>query len=62
LPQSNFSKYYHGLEMQRAQILVLTLCGQIGKKGSGINGFPAMTIAGVTTPVISSGKLSPKLG
>ena len=62
LPQSSFSKYYHGLEMQRVQILVLTLCGQIGKKGSGINGFPAMTIAGVTTPVISSGRLSPRLG
>ena len=62
LPQSNFSKYYHGVEMQRAQILVLTLCGQIGKKGSGINGFPSMMIAGVSMPIISSGKFSPKLG
>jgi len=62
LPQASFSKYYHGVEMQRAQILVLTLCGQIGKKGSGINGFPSMSADGISTPVVSSGKLSPKLG
>jgi anaerobic selenocysteine-containing dehydrogenase len=62
LAQSSFSKYYHGVEMERVQILVLTLCGQIGKKGSGMNAFPSMTIAGVATPVVSSGKLSPKAG
>jgi DMSO reductase family type II enzyme molybdopterin subunit len=62
LSQASFSKYYHGLEMERAQILVLTLCGQIGRKGSGISGFPSMTITGAATPVISSGKLSPRLG
>jgi DMSO reductase family type II enzyme molybdopterin subunit len=46
LTQANFSKFYHGLEMERAQILVLTLAGQIGKKGSGITGFAALVIAG----------------
>ena len=40
LTQANFSKYYHGLEMERAQILVMTLAGQFGKKGSGFAGFP----------------------
>lgn len=44
LTQSNFSKFYHGLEMERAQILVLALCGQIGKKGSGMNAFPWLAI------------------
>jgi anaerobic selenocysteine-containing dehydrogenase len=62
IPQSGFSKYYHGLEMERAQILVLTLCGQIGRKGSGINGFPSMTTAGVAPAIIASGSLPPRLG
>jgi DMSO reductase family type II enzyme molybdopterin subunit len=44
LTQSNFSKFYHGLEMERAQILVLALAGHFGKKGAGMNGFPWLTI------------------
>ena len=44
ITQSNFSKFYHGLEMERAQILVLALCGHIGKKGSGFNAFPWLSI------------------
>jgi DMSO reductase family type II enzyme molybdopterin subunit len=44
LTQSNFSKFYHGLEMERAQLLVLALCGHFGKQGSGQNGFPWLTI------------------
>jgi DMSO reductase family type II enzyme molybdopterin subunit len=61
LTQSNFSKFYHGVEMERAQILVLALCGHFGKKGSGFNAFPWLTVdspeaLGVARP------LSPKLG
>lgn len=37
---SNFSKYYHGNLMERAQILVFALCGHMGKKGSGYSAFP----------------------
>ncbi|MBI4515321.1 MAG: molybdopterin-dependent oxidoreductase [Deltaproteobacteria bacterium] len=44
LTQSNFSKFYHGLEMERVQFLVLALCGHFGKKGSGMNAFPWLTI------------------
>jgi len=62
LTQSNFSKFYHGLEMERAQILVLALAGQIGKKGSGISGFPFLSLAGVDGVVLASGSLPPKLG
>jgi DMSO reductase family type II enzyme molybdopterin subunit len=62
IAQSSFSKYYHGIEMERAQILVATLCGQIGKKGAGINGFPAMTTAGVAPAIMASGSLPPRLG
>ncbi|MCP5069697.1 MAG: molybdopterin-dependent oxidoreductase, partial [bacterium] len=46
LTQSNFSKFYHGLEMERVQFLVMALCGQFGKKGSGVNGFPMIAIDG----------------
>jgi DMSO reductase family type II enzyme molybdopterin subunit len=62
LTQSNFSKFYHGLEMERAQILVLALCGQIGKKGSGMNAFPWLSLAGVDAINVASGKVPPKLG
>ncbi len=46
LTQSNFSKFYHGMEMERGQFLVMALCGQFGKKGSGLNGFPMISIDG----------------
>ncbi len=62
LSQANFSKFYHGLDMERAQILVLALAGQIGKKGSGITGFPFLSLAGIEGVVIAPGRLPPKLG
>ena len=62
LSQTNFSKFYHGVELERAQILVLTLCGQIGKKGSGITGFPYLGLAGVDGLNQASWYLPPKLG
>ena len=42
ITQSNFSKFYHGMEMERVQFLVFALCGQFGKKGSGVNAFPIL--------------------
>ncbi|MFN8628640.1 MAG: molybdopterin-dependent oxidoreductase [Candidatus Binatia bacterium] len=62
ITQSNFSKFYHGLEMERAQILVLTLAGQIGRKGSGINSFPVLDVAGIAGANVSPGSMSPKDG
>jgi hypothetical protein len=62
LTQSNFGRFYHGLEMERVQILVLTLCGHIGKKGSGITGFPYLGLAGVDALYQAPGDLPPKLG
>jgi DMSO reductase family type II enzyme molybdopterin subunit len=62
LTQSNFSKFYHALEMERVQILVLAMAGQVGKKGSGITGFPLLTIAGADALALSPGWLPPKLG
>ncbi|MBW2418027.1 MAG: molybdopterin-dependent oxidoreductase [Deltaproteobacteria bacterium] len=60
--QSSFSKYYHGIEMERCQILVLTLCGQIGKKGSGITGFPALAPDNGSTLVRMPGNLPLSIG
>jgi DMSO reductase family type II enzyme molybdopterin subunit len=40
---SNFAKFYHGNLMERAQILVFSLCGHMGKKGSGYSAFPFLT-------------------
>jgi DMSO reductase family type II enzyme molybdopterin subunit len=59
--QSNFSKFYHGVEMERVQFLVLALCGQFGKKGSGISAFPWLFLASEALSV-ASGALSPKMG
>jgi DMSO reductase family type II enzyme molybdopterin subunit len=59
--QSNFSKFYHGLEMERVQFLVLALCGQFGKKGSGISAFPWLSLASEAL-VVAPGTLSPKMG
>ena len=36
----NFGKFYHGILTERAQVLVLALCGHFGKKGSGFNSNP----------------------
>ncbi len=44
--QSNFSKYYHGVEMERAQILCFALAGQMGRKGAGYMAFPYLSIDG----------------
>ena len=61
ITQTNFSKFYHGLEMERAQILAFTLAGQIGKKGAGIAAFPYLSIAGPDALAVATGKLPPKL-
>jgi DMSO reductase family type II enzyme molybdopterin subunit len=46
---SNIGKFYHGNLMERAQILVLALCGHMGKKGSGFSAFPFLTQDGGET-------------
>jgi DMSO reductase family type II enzyme molybdopterin subunit len=60
--QTNFSKFYHGLEMERAQILAFALAGQIGRKGAGIAAFPYLSIAGADALAVASGALPPRLG
>ncbi len=62
LGQTNFSKYYNGMEMERAMVLCFALAGQIGKKGAGLAALTFFTIAGTDTMAASSGSLSPKVG
>ena len=47
IAQSNFSKFYHGLEMERAQVLCAVLTGQLGRQGAGYGGFPGLTMDGI---------------
>jgi DMSO reductase family type II enzyme molybdopterin subunit len=62
ITQTNFSKYYHGMEMERAMILAFALAGQIGKKGAGIAAFPYLSIAGPDALAVADGRLPPRLG
>ncbi len=62
ITQSNFGKFYHGLEMERAQFLVFALAGQFGKKGSGINAFPNIWLSGHEGLIAGPGSLPPKIG
>ncbi len=50
---SNFSKYYHGNLVERAQALVFALTGNYGKKGSGFVGFPFLMHDGLDEFVLS---------
>ncbi|MDH3212616.1 MAG: molybdopterin-dependent oxidoreductase [Myxococcales bacterium] len=62
ITQTNFSKYYHGMEMERGMILAFALAGQIGKKGAGIAAFPYLSIAGPDALAVADGRLPPRLG
>ena len=59
--QSNFSKFYHGIEMERAQILCFALAGQMGRKGAGYMGFPYMSVDAIGSLAAADGQRSPKL-
>ncbi len=61
ITQSNFSKFYHGLEMERAQLLVFALSGHMGRKGAGFMSFPYLSLAGVGGLSMASGALRPSL-
>jgi DMSO reductase family type II enzyme molybdopterin subunit len=62
ITQTNFSKFYHGMEMERAQILAFALAGQIGKRGAGIAALTFLSISGADGLAAARGSLPPKLG
>ena len=61
ISQSNFSKYYHGVEMERAQLLCFALAGQMGRKGAGYMSFPYLSVDGVDGLANLKGAGNPKL-
>lgn len=60
ITQSNFSKFYHGVEMERAQLLVFALCGHFGKKGSGFQAFPFLIADAMEEAFLYSNKPLPE--
>ncbi|MCP5065731.1 MAG: molybdopterin-dependent oxidoreductase [bacterium] len=60
--QTNFSKYYHGMEMERGVLLVFALTGQFGRRGAGYSAIPQLSVSGAAAFTPISGKYSPKLG
>ncbi len=61
LPQSNLSKYYHAIGMERAQLLCFALAGQMGKKGAGYMGFAYLSVDSVDGLAVATGQQEPKL-
>ena len=55
---SNFSKYYHGNLIERAQALLFALTGHYGKKGSGFVGFPFLMHDGLDPWIVGMFDLS----
>ncbi|MBW2392652.1 MAG: molybdopterin-dependent oxidoreductase [Deltaproteobacteria bacterium] len=62
ISQTNFSKFYHGMEMERSILLVFALAGQFGRRGAGYNAIPMLSLSGVDPLNVASGKYSPKIG
>ncbi len=59
--QNNFGKFYHGLEMERGQILCFALAGQMGKKGAGYMGLDYLQVDGVGGLAFATGQREPQL-
>ncbi len=62
ISQTNFSKFYHGMEMERSVLLVFALAGQFGRQGAGYNAIPMLSLSGVDAINVASGNYSPKIG
>ena len=60
--QTNFSKFYHGMEMERSILLLFALAGQFGRQGAGYMAVPMLSISGAEPLTPASGKLSPRIG
>lgn len=58
---TNFGKFYHGLEMERAILLVFALGGHFGREGAGYSAVPMLSISGAETLIPLSGAHSPRV-
>jgi DMSO reductase family type II enzyme molybdopterin subunit len=62
ISQTNFSKFYHGMEMERSVLLVFALAGQFGRPGAGYSAVPMLSVSGAELVTPASGRYSPKIG
>ncbi len=62
ISQTNFSKYYHGMEMERSVMLVFALAGHFGKPGAGYSAVPMLSISGAEPITVANGHYAPKIG
>jgi DMSO reductase family type II enzyme molybdopterin subunit len=62
IPQSSFSKYYHGMEIERSIMLLFALGGHYGRHGANYNAIPLLSISGSEAINVADGKYSPKIG
>ena len=62
ITQTNFGKFYHGLEMERSILLVFALAGHFGRRGAGYSAVPMLSISGAELLTAVSGKYSPRVG
>ncbi len=60
--QSNFGKFYHGMEMERSILLLFALAGHFGRPGAGYMAIPMLSISGVDPFTTASGKYAPLIG
>jgi DMSO reductase family type II enzyme molybdopterin subunit len=59
---TNFSRFYHGMEMQRSIMLVFALTGHFGRRGANYTGVSMLSVDGAGPLTIASGKYPPKIG
>jgi DMSO reductase family type II enzyme molybdopterin subunit len=57
-----FSRFYHGMEMQRSIMLVFALTGHFGRRGSNYTGVSMLSVDGAGPLTVANGKYSPKIG
>jgi DMSO reductase family type II enzyme molybdopterin subunit len=62
ITQTNFGKFYHGMEMERSVLLVFALAGQFGRRGAGYSAVPMLSVSGADPLNLASGKYAPKIG
>ncbi len=60
--QTQLSKHYHGMEMERSIMLVFALTGNFGRNGASYNAVPMLSISAAEPFSVISGKYSPKIG
>ena len=59
---TNFSRFYHGMEIQRSIMLVFALTGHYGRRGANYTGVPILSVDGAGPLTVASGKYPPKIG